>query len=117
MKQYTIAERQAIKDQLADEKYFRADLELLHRKYPHHVLLDECKRVNSLNRLSLCRRIIYLLLTRATVEDILNNRKSYRVYEEAGTKSGFVRDITGKFREKVSGWMKSVRKIISRPQS
>lgn len=31
MTQYTIAERQTIKDQLADEKYFRADLELLRR--------------------------------------------------------------------------------------
>ena len=41
MTQYTIAERQAIKDQLADEKYFRTDLELLRRKYPHHVLLDD----------------------------------------------------------------------------
>lgn len=117
MAQYTIAERQTIKDQLADEKYFRADLELLRRKYPHHVLLDECKRANNLNRISLCRRMIYLLLTRATIEEILNNRKSYRVEEGTKTDPDSVRDIRGKIREKVSGWMKSIRKVISRPQN
>lgn len=113
MAQYTIAERQAIKDQLADEKYFRTDLELLRRKYPHHVLLDECKRANNLNRLSLCRRMIYLLLTRATVEEILNNRKSNRVEEGTKTDLESVRDIKGKIREKMSGWKQKLQKLLS----
>ena len=117
MTQYTIAERQTIKDQLADEKYFRADLELLRRKYPHHVLLDECKRVNNLNRLSLCRRMIYLLLNRATIEDIQNNRKSYQTDEETRANSGSVRNVSGRIKEKVSGWVKSLRKAISHQQS
>lgn len=113
MAQYTIAERQAIKDQLADEKYFRTDLELLRRKYPHHVLLDECKRANNLNRLSLCRRMIYLLLTRATVEEILNNRKSYRVEEGTKTNPESVHDIKGKIREKMSGWKQKLQNLLS----
>lgn len=113
MTQYTIAERQTIKDQLADEKYFHADLELLRRKYPHHVLLDECKRANNLNRISLCRRMIYLLLTRATVEEILNNRKSYRVEEGTKTDPDHIRDIRGKIREKVSGWKQKLQKLLS----
>ena len=113
MAQYTIAERQTIKDQLADEKYFRADLELLRRKYPHHVLLDECKRANNLNRISLCRRMIYLLLTRATIEEILNNRKSYRADEETKTYPESVRDIRGKIQEKVSGWKQKLQKLLS----
>lgn len=113
MKQYTIAERQEIKDQLANEKYFRADLELLRRKYPHHVLLDECKRANNLNRASLCRRMIYLLLTRSTVEEILDNRKSYRVEEGTKTDPDSVRDIKGKIREKMSGWKQKLQKLLS----
>lgn len=113
MAQYTIAERQTIKDQLADEKYFRADLELLRRKYPHHVLLDECKRANNLNRISLCRRMIYLLLTRATIEEILNNRKSYRVEEGTKTYPESIRDIQSKIREKVSGWKRKLQKLLS----
>ena len=113
MAQYTIAERQTIKDQLADEKYFRADLELLRRKYPHHVLLDECKRANNLNRISLCRRMIYLLLTRATIEEILNNRKSYRANEEIKTYPESIRDIRSKIREKVSGWKQKLQKLLS----
>jgi hypothetical protein len=113
MAQYTIAERQTIKDQLADEKYFRADLELLRRKYPHHVLLDECKRANNLNRISLCRRMIYLLLTRATIEEILNNRKSYRADEETKTYPESIRDIHSKIREKVSGWKRKLQKLLS----
>ena len=113
MTKYTIAERQTIKDQLADEKYFRADLELLRRKYPHHVLLDECKRANNLNRISLCRRMIYLLLTRATIEEILNNRKSYSVDEETKTYPESIRDIQSKILENVSGWKQKLQKLLS----
>lgn len=53
MKQYTIAERQEIKDRLADEQYFEQDLALFAQLFPHHVLVGECKRVNNMNRLSL----------------------------------------------------------------
>ena len=45
MKQYTIAERQEIKDRLADEQYFEQDLALFAQLFPHHVLhADSSKR-------------------------------------------------------------------------
>lgn len=118
MTQYTIAERQAIKDRLADEKYFAQDLALFAQLFPHHVLVGECKRVNNFNRLSLQKRIIYHMLTRVSAEQIKANRKHNRVKEVSEQiLPESVRDIRGKIREKVSGWMKSIRKAISRPQS
>ena len=113
MTQYTIAERQAIKDRLADEKYFAQDLALFAQLFPHHVLIGECKRVNDINRLSLCKRMIYLLLTRATIEEILNNRKSYRADEETKTYPESIRDFQSKIREKVSGWKRKLQKLLS----
>ena len=74
MNNYTIAERQAIKDKLADEKYFEKDLQLFESLFPHHVLIGECKRVNSVNKLSLDRKVIYHLLTRVGEEEIRANR-------------------------------------------
>ena len=74
MNNYTIAERQAIKDKLADEKYFEKDLQLFERLFPHHVLIGECKRVNSVNKLSLDRKVIYHLLARVGEEEIRVNR-------------------------------------------
>ena len=118
MTQYTIAERQAIKDRLADEKYFAQDLALFAQLFPHHVLIGECKRVNDINRLSLCKRMIYHMLTRVTEEQILSNRKHDRAKEiSKQILPGSVRDIGGKIQEKVSGWMKSIREVISSPQS
>lgn len=74
MAQYTIAERQVLKDALADEKFFDQDLRLFAQMFPHHVLIGECKRVNSVNRLSLDRRMVYLMLTRIDREQIDANR-------------------------------------------
>ena len=74
MKQYSISERQAIKDRLADEKYFERDRQLLVQFFPRHSLVGECNRVNAVNRLSLCRRIIYQLLTRVDEAAIVANR-------------------------------------------
>lgn len=113
MTQYTIAERQAIKDRLADEKYFSQDLALFAQLFPHHVLIGECKRVNNMNRLSLQKRIIYNMLTRVSAEQIKANRKHNRVKEVSEQiLPESVRDIRGKIHEKVSGWMKSIRKVI-----
>ena len=74
MTHYTIAERQAIKDQLADEKYFAQDLALFTHLFPHHVLVGECKRVNAMNRLSLDKRMIYYMLTKTDQAKIIANR-------------------------------------------
>jgi len=114
MTNYTIAERQAIKDRLADEKYFAQDLALFAQLFPHHVLIGECKRVNDMNRLSLCKRMIYQMLTRVTEEQILSNRKHDRakeVSEQILPES--VRDIRGKIREKMSGWKQKLQNLLS----
>ena len=114
MTNYTIAERQAIKDRLADEKYFAQDLALFAQLFPHHVLVGECKRVNDMNRLSLCKRMIYQMLTRVTEEQILSNRKHDRVKEiSRQIVSGSVADIGGKIREKISGWKQDLQKFLS----
>lgn len=114
MTQYTIAERQAIKDRLADEKYFAQDLALFAQLFPHHVLIGECKRVNDINRLSLCKRMIYHMLTRVTEEQILSNRKHDRVKEiSKQILPGSVRDIGGKIKERVSGWKQKLQKLLS----
>ena len=76
MAQYTIAERQAIKDRLADEKYFEQDLQLFVQLFPHHVLIGECKRVNAMNRLSLDKRMIYQMLTKTDETQIIANRSA-----------------------------------------
>lgn len=93
MKQYTIAERQAIKDRLADEKYFAHDREFFSQLFPHNALLNELARVNNVNRLSLCRRMIYLMLTRVDEAAILESRESgARVAEKHETPTGQLRD-------------------------
>lgn len=74
MNDYTIAERQIIKDELADEKHFEKDAELFKQLFPKHVLVDELKRVNSINLLSLDKRMIYYMLTRVSREDIIAHR-------------------------------------------
>ena len=118
MTQYTIAERQEIKDRLADEQYFEQDLALFAQLFPHHVLVGECKRVNNMNRLSLQKRIIYHMLTRVSTEQIKANRKHIHIKQVSDQiLPESVRDIRGKIQEKVSGWMKSIRKAISRPQN
>lgn len=114
MTNYTIAERQAIKDRLADEKYFAQDLALFAQLFPHHVLIGECKRVNDMNRLSLCKRMIYYMLTRVTEEQILSNRKHDRVKEiSKQILPGSARDIRGRIQEKVSGWKQKLQKLLS----
>ena len=103
---------------MADEQYFDQDLALFAQLFPHHVLVGECKRVNNMNRLSLQKRIIYNMLTRVSAEQIKSNRKHNRVKdvsEQILLES--VRDIRGKIQEKISGWMKSIRKAISLPQN
>ena len=62
MTKYTIAERQELKCKLADEKYFEKDRLLFGHLYPHHVLNDECKRVNKMNKAGLHSRMLYILL-------------------------------------------------------
>ena len=115
MTQYTIAERQAIKDQLADEKYFAQDLALFAQLFPHHVLIGECKRVNDINRLSLCKRMIYHMLTRVTEEQILSNRKHDRVKEISKQVHypKLMRETRAKIKERVSGWKQKLQKLLS----
>ena len=114
MTQYTIAERQEIKDRLADEQYFEQDLALFAQLFPHHVLVGECKRVNKMNRLSLQKRIIYHMLTRVSAEQIKANRKHNRIKEASEQiLPESVRDIRGKIQEKVSGWKQKLQKLLS----
>lgn len=118
MAQYTIAERQAIKERLADEKYFAQDFALFAQLFPHHVLIGECKRVNNLNRISLCRRMIYQMLLKVDEAAILENREHDRTNEAPkGNRTASMSDIRGNIRTKVSGWVKSIREAIWHPQS
>lgn len=84
MKNYTIAERQAIKDRLASEEYFDKDRELFGQLFPHHPLNAELARVNRVNKPSLCRRMIYQILQKVDEAAILEFRaSSARVPREA----------------------------------
>jgi len=74
MTKYTIAERQALKDALAHEKFFEQDMQLFVQLFPHHAIVGECKRVNSINRLSLDRRMIYQMLAKVDQASIVSNR-------------------------------------------
>jgi len=76
MKQYSIAERQAIKDRLADEKCFERDRELFAQFFPHHPLMAELARVNRVNKAALCRRMIYQMLLKVDEATILEWRES-----------------------------------------
>ena len=76
MKQYSIAERQAIKDRLASEEHFNRDRELFAQLYPHHPLMAELARVNRVNKASLCRRMIYQMLQKVDETEILKWRES-----------------------------------------
>lgn len=78
MTKYTIAERKKLKCKLTDEKYFEKDLQLFAKLYPHHVINDECKRANKMNKAGLHSRMLYILLTRATEEQIVANRRQKR---------------------------------------
>ena len=92
MKQYSIAERQAIKDRLASEEHFNRDRELFAQIFPHHPLMAELARVNRVNKASLCRRMIYQMLQKVDEAAILENRKGVRDHE---TLTGRIRDING----------------------
>ena len=92
MKNYTIAERQAIKDRLASEEHFDKDRELFGQLFPHHPLNAELARVNRVNKPSLCRRMIYQMLQKVDEAVILENRKGVRDHE---TLTGRIRDING----------------------
>lgn len=84
MKNYTIAERQAIKDRLASEEHFDKDRELFGQLFPHHPLNAELVRVNRVNKPSLCRRMIYQMLQKIDEAAILEFRaSSARVPREA----------------------------------
>lgn len=84
MKNYTIAERQAIKDRLADESHFERDRELFSQLFPHHPMLSELARANRVNKPSLCRRMIYQMLLKVDEAAILEFRSSSaRVPSEA----------------------------------
>ena len=80
MKNYTIAERQAIKDRLASEEHFDKDRELFGQLFPHHPLNAELARVNRVNKPSLCRRMIYQMLQKVDEAEILKWRESTPVH-------------------------------------
>ena len=80
MKQYSIAERQAIKDRLASEEHFNRDRELFAQIFPHHPLMAELARVNRVNKASLCRRMIYQMLQKVDEAEILKWRESTPVH-------------------------------------
>ena len=80
MKQYSIAERQAIKDRLASEEHFNRDRELFSQIFPHHPLMAELARVNRVNKASLCRRMIYQMLQKVDEAEILKWRESNPVH-------------------------------------
>ena len=80
MKQYSIAERQAIKDRLASEEHFNRDRELFAQIFPHHPLMAELARVNRVNKASLCRRMIYQMLQKVDEAEILKWRESTSVH-------------------------------------
>ena len=111
MTKYTIAERQELKCKLADIKYFDKDLQLFARLYPHHVLNDDCQRANAMNKAGLHSRMLYVLLTRATQEQIMVNRGE-AIPEAHGESVN-----TGKIKTKVSGLMQSLLHIISKLQN
>lgn len=100
MKNYTIAERQAIKDRLASEEHFNRDRELFAQIFPHHPLNAELARVNRVNKASLCRRMIYQMLQKVDEAAILEWRESGAgVADKHETDTGHIRDdkrtITG----------------------
>jgi len=76
MEKYSIAERQAIKDRLADESHFERDRELFSQLFPHHPMLSELARANRVNKPSLCRRMIYQMLLKVDEAAILEWRES-----------------------------------------
>lgn len=94
MKQYSIAERQAIKDRLASEEHFNRDRELFAQIFPHHPLNAELARVNRVNKPSLCRRMIYQMLQKVDEAAILEWRESGAgVAAKHETDTGHIRDV------------------------
>jgi len=77
------------------------------------VINDECKRANQVNKAALHSRMIYVLLTRATKEEIITNRKNGKTNEVPSQFTESVRDIKGKIQEKVSGWKQKLQKLLS----
>ena len=76
LNKYTIAERQAIKDRLADESHFDRDRELFAQLFPHNPMLSELARANRVNKPGLCRRMIYQMLQKVDEAAILEWRES-----------------------------------------
>lgn len=108
MKQYSIAERQAIKDRLASEEHFNRDRELFAQIFPHHPLMAELARVNRVNKPSLCRRMIYQMLQKVDEAAILEWRESGAgAAAKHETDTGHIRDdkrtIAGSSTERQAG--------------
>ena len=108
MKQYSIAERQAIKDRLASEEHFNRDRELFAQIFPHHPLMAELARVNRVNKASLCRRMIYQMLQKVDETEIMKWRESGAgVAAKHETDTGQIRvdkrTITGSSTERQAG--------------
>ncbi len=103
MKQYSIAERQAIKDRLASEEHFNRDRELFSRLFPHHPLMAELARVNRVNKASLCRRMIYQMLQKVDEAAILEWREADKHETDTGHIRDDKRSITGSSTEKKEG--------------
>lgn len=113
MTKYTIAERQELKSELADVKYFEQDLQLFAKVYPHHVINDECKRANQVNKAALHSRMIYVLLTRATKEEIITNRKNGKTNEVPSHFTESARSIKSRILMSMSGWKQKIANLIS----
>ena len=113
MTKYTIAERQELKSKLADVKYFEQDLQLFTKVYPHHVINDECKRANQVNKAALHSRMIYVLLTRATKEEIITNRKNGKTNEVPSQFTESARNIKSRILIRMSGWKQKIANLIS----
>lgn len=73
---YTIRQKQEITDRLKDESKFSKDLQLFQKMFPRSPMNRELARVNDVNRIALCGRMIYALLDVTTEEEIERNRNS-----------------------------------------
>ena len=108
MNNYTIAERQVIKDELATEEHFEKDAQFFKQLFPKHVLASECKRVNNMNRLSLDKRMIYYMLTRVTKEDIIAYRQP-GLTESTSTQHEKAKGIANNLVSKALSWLQKIK--------
>lgn len=108
MNNYTIAERQVIKDELAAEEHFEKDAHFFKQLFPKHVLVSELKRVNNINRLSLDRRMIYYMLTRVSKEDIIAHR-SPGLDESISTIQEKAKGIINNLVSKALSWLQKIK--------